>query len=130
MGTRPLIVIVIILGVCVALAATNPTKLDYGQFLEGELHQALDQVDAGRFADARLIRQFLKSQGPGFIQAVVSHNTLRHNYGLFSLFETRILGERLSILGVGSRFVPLTDREHLSRLLGRAKLSPALQEHR
>jgi hypothetical protein len=123
MGTRSLIAIVVILGGCVALAATNPTKFDYGNFLESELQRALDQVDATRSADARLIRQLLRSQGPGVIQAVVKHNTLRHNYGLFSLFETHILGERLSILGVGRRFVPLTDREHLSRLLGRIKLS-------
>ena len=120
-----LIVIVLLLGVCVALAATNPTKEEYRTFLEAELSRALDKVDQSHTRDAEMIRGILKSQGPKFIESIVWSNTLRRNYGLFSFFETRVLGASVSFLGIWRTFVPLTDVDELTRALGRMMLAPS-----
>lgn len=127
MRTSALIAIVLLLGLCVSLAATNPTKEKYGRFLEGELAHGLERIERVQTRDAALIRDVLKSQGPKLIESLVWNNTLRRNYGLFSLFETRALGATVSFVGIGGTFIPLTERSELTRALSRLNGPPAPQ---
>ena len=120
-----LVVIVLLLGLSVALAATNPTKQEYRQFLEGELGRALDKADHAHPRDSEVVRSFLRSQGPKLVESIVSNNTFRSNYGLCSHFETRLLGARISVLGIGRKFILLTERDELVRAFGRTGLAPS-----
>ncbi len=126
MSTIGLAFVVVLLGVCVWLAATNPTTDDYGAFLEVMLGQALDrmqQADSPR--EHAEIRNLLRSQGKQIIKSVVRPNTVRHNYGLFSVFKTRVLEFRLEVVGVGNQFFPGEDVEEISRKLGQLMLAPS-----
>jgi hypothetical protein len=125
MRTGTLAIIVLLLSICVGLAATNPSKQEYGVFLEGVLTQALERMDRAPSRDGGIIREILKSQGRKIIQSLVWSNTVRRNYGLFSIFETRIFEVRVEVLGVGRTFVPLDDMDEVVRSLGRTVLSPA-----
>jgi len=125
MRTSTLVAIVLTLGLCVVLAATNPTKQEYRKFLEAELARALDKVEHPQTRDAEIVRDILRSQGPKLIESIVWNNTLRRNYGVFSLFETRALGASVSFLGVWRTFIPLTEMNDLTRALGRMMLAPS-----
>lgn len=120
-----LILIVLLLAVCVTLAATNPTKQEYRTFLEAELARAMDKADRKQTRDSEMIRDMLKTQGPKFIESIVGNRTIRSDYGLFSLFETRVLGVEVSFLGIARRFVPLSDQKELNRALDRIIPAPA-----
>ena len=45
MSLRRLVIIVLVLGVAVGLALSNPTMDDYLQFVERELGKAIDRMD-------------------------------------------------------------------------------------
>lgn len=126
MGNRVLIIIVLLLGGSVALAATNPTTRDYDLFLEGLLNEALERTDqSGRKDERDLIKSLFKSQGKLIIDSVVHPNTRRRNYGLFSLFETRVFDVRVSVLGAGGVFVPLDGVDEATRKVGQILLTPS-----
>lgn len=126
MSTIGLAVVVVLLGVCVWLAATNPTTDDYGVFLEVMLGQALDRMEqAGSPREHAEIRDLLRSQGKQIIKSVVRPNTIRHNYGLFSIFETRVIEFRLEVVGFSNHFFPGEDVEAVSRKLGQLMLAPS-----
>lgn len=117
-----LIALVLLLGVAVLLAATNPTTEQYNAFLEASLTRALERMgeDAVREAttEKKMIQDLLRTQGKKIIQSMTRSNTIRHNYGLFSIFETTALGVRVQVVGVGSRFFPLEDEKEIVRKLG------------
>ena len=125
MRISTLVAVVLLLGGCVALAATNPTKQEYRKFLEAKLAGALDKTEHARSRDAEIVRNILKTNGPLLIESVVGNNTLRRNYGLFSIFETRVLGANVSFLGIWGTFIPLTDVDDLTRALGRMMFTPS-----
>jgi hypothetical protein len=112
MSNRSLVVIVLVLTISVGLAATNPTINDYQAFVEDLITQAAERVDGSTQAGS-LIRQFFKSQGKKVVEVMIRPNTLRHNYGLCSLFETRILGTKVLVVGVVNRFIPVEGMEAL-----------------
>jgi len=123
MSNRVLLSIVMLLGICVALAATNPTTPDYGKFLEAALSRALDRMDQEEPAPQRkVIQDLLISQGKRVIESVVRSNTVRRNYGLFSIFETRVFDVRVVVLGVGMTFIPIDGQEDIEKKLGRLVL--------
>jgi hypothetical protein len=123
MRTSGLVAIVGLLALCVAFAATNPTRQDYQAFLEAELGRALAKVEPNLNADP--IREMLKSQGPKLIESITRSNTDRRNYGLFSVFETRALGASVSFLGIWRTFIPLSDvNEVVKALRGMSPVSP------
>ncbi len=125
MSTIGLGFVVVLLGISVWLAATNPTTDDYGDFLEVMLGQALDRMQqAGTAREHAEIRDLLRSQGKKIIKSVVQPNTVRHNYGFFSVFRTRVLDVRLEVLGVANHFYPGEDLEGISRKLGQIMLAP------
>lgn len=126
MRTSALIIIVVLLALCVGLAVTNPTKQEYGVFLEQQLSLALAKMDRAKSAEGVALRDFLKSQGQKVIQSVVWSNTVRRNYGLFSIFETRVFDVRISFVGIGQKFFPRGDgdMDEVTRHLGRVILAP------
>jgi hypothetical protein len=122
--TGILIVVVVLLALAAGLAATNPTRQEYGVFLEGQLSLALAKMDQGKSQDGQIIRQILRTQGEKLIHSIVWSNTVRQNYGLFSIFETRALNARMAFLGVGRTFFPLDDMDEVARNLGRVIMTP------
>lgn len=124
MRTSALVIAVLLLSLCVGLAATNPTKQEYGVFLEGQLTQALTKMDQAKSRDGEIIREILRAQGQKLIHSIVWSNTVRRNYGFFSIFETRALNARMAFFGVGRTFYPLDDVDEVARNLGRVIMTP------
>jgi hypothetical protein len=122
MKTPALLAIVLLLGISVALAATNPTTPGYGMFLERSLGDALLQLDQSQPDQNRFIRDVLKQQGRQVIDSAILTKTVRRNYGLFSLFETQAFGVRVVMLGIGGNFFPVEGEKEIALLLGRASL--------
>jgi hypothetical protein len=118
MSNRALVTLVLVLAMGVWLAATNPTTEDYQAFIEDLMAQAVERVDGSTQAGG-LIRQLFKSQGKQVVEAVIRPNTLRHNYGFFSLFETRVMGARVLVVGVANRFIPVDGMDALKEKMGR-----------
>jgi len=127
MNNTVLAILVVLLGICIGLAWTNPAKQDYGDYLETLLSQALAQTDSTESARQRnIVRDLLTSQGKFVIKSVIRSNTTRRNYGFFSIFESRAFGVKLVVLGVGGEFIPLEgdNSEDLTRKLGQMILTP------
>jgi Domain of unknown function (DUF4359) len=124
MRTASLLVLVILLAAAVGLAATNPSTEQYTAFLQASLNRALTQMEEAESSsetkpEKKVIREILKSQGTQVIQSLTHSNTVRRDFGLFSIFETSAFGVRVQVLGIGTRFVPLEDEEAMIRKLGR-----------
>jgi len=112
-----------LLAVCVALAATNPTADQYGRFLDTQLSNALARMkpeDAG--SQQKVMRDILTTQGKKVIDSLVRSNTARRDYGLFSIFTTRVFQVEIAVVGVGTQFIPLDSQEELIKKLGRLML--------
>ncbi|MBM4133482.1 MAG: DUF4359 domain-containing protein [Nitrospira sp.] len=122
MSNRSLSLIVALLGISVWLALTNPTMQDYVAFLEQRLVLALDRRPQGQ---SDLVGALLTGQGRQVIETVVRPNTMRRSYGLFSLFETSLLGERVLVLGAGGVFLPLQGVEQVTKKVGSLGLRQA-----
>lgn len=122
MSNRALGIVVTLLAVCVGLVLTNPTMQDYVAFLEQRLVLALDQRPQGK---SDLMGVLLTGQGRQVIEALVRPNTMRRSYGLFSLFETSLLGEHVLVLGVGGMFIPLRGIEQVAKKVEGLGLLPA-----
>ena len=121
MRTLGLALLTALLGICVVLAATNPTTDDYLLFLETRLSQALERMDqTAPSREQNLIRSVFRTQGKRLIEGLVRPNTVRRNWGLASLFETRVLDVRVVVLGMAGRFVPIKGVEEATLRLGRA----------
>src|SRR5581483_2007678 len=101
MSTRLLILIVTVLALAVGLAATNPTWSDYLAFLDGLLNQAV----AGPEGWPDVVGALLENRA--VVEGVLRSQTLRRDYGLFSLFETNIWDVQFVVLGIGGQFIPL-----------------------
>ena len=119
MSNRLLLMLVLLLAVCVALAATNPTTRDYGTFLQASLSQALERMDRSEPTNQRkIIRDLLTAQGTRVIESLIRSNTVRRNYGLFSIFETHAFDVRVVVVGVGRHFFPAEGQEEIAKKLG------------
>jgi|SRR6476620_4263584 Domain of unknown function (DUF4359) len=120
MSNRFLSAIVIVLGLCVALAAMNPNREQYARFLEESLAKALERMeqhDAGH--EQNVLRDVLKAQGKKIIESVAMSRTVERNYGLLTVFETRVLDVDIRVLGVAGRFIPLERQDDMAQKLGR-----------
>ncbi|GIW54922.1 MAG: hypothetical protein KatS3mg082_1326 [Nitrospiraceae bacterium] len=121
MRTSTLALLTAFLGICVVLAATNPTTDDYLLFLEAKLSEALDRMDqTAPSREQNLIRSVFRMQGKRLIEGLVRPNTVRRNWGLVSLFETQVLDVRVVVLGAVGWFVPIKGVEEATLRLGRA----------
>lgn len=118
-----LVILVGLLTLCVALAATNPTVDQYGRFLETQLANALARMkpdDAN--SQQKIMRDILTTQGKKVIDSLTRSNTVRRDYGLFSVFTTRVFQVEIAVVGVGTQFIPLDSQEALIKKLGRLML--------
>jgi hypothetical protein len=118
-----LIVLVSLLTLCVALAATNPTMTQYGRFLDTQLTKALARMNPEEAnSQQKIMRDILTTQGKKVIDSLTRTNTVRRDYGLFSIFTTRVFQVEIAVVGVGTRFIPLDSQEALIKKLGRLML--------
>jgi hypothetical protein len=122
-SNRVLIGLVGLLSVCVALAATNPTSTQYGHFLETQLTEALARMNPDEAtSQQKIMRDILTSQGKKVIDSLIRSNTGRRDYGLFSVFTTRVMQVEVVVIGIGTHFIPLESQEDLRKKLGRLML--------
>ena len=118
-----LVVLVSVLMVCVALAATNPTMTQYGRFLDTQLTKALRRMNAEEAnSQQKIMRDILTTQGKKVIDSLTRSNTVRRDYGLFSVFTTRVFQVEIAVVGVGTQFIPLDSQDELIKKLGRLML--------
>ncbi|WP_447972818.1 DUF4359 domain-containing protein [Nitrospira sp. Kam-Ns4a] len=125
MSTAGLASLVVVLAVCVGLAASNPTMDEYDQFVLAQLEAVLSR--SGSRAQPReraLVAHLFAFQSRQIMDSLIRPNSRQWNYGLFSLFETRLLDQRVLVLGIGHQFLPLAGVEEAARTLG--SLAPAL----
>jgi hypothetical protein len=122
-SNRVLIVFVSLLTLCVALAATNPTMTQYGRFLDTQLTKALVRMNPEEAnSQQKIMRDILATQGKKVIDSLTRSNTVRRDYGLFSIFTTRVFQVEVAVVGVGTQFIPLDSQEELIKKLGRLML--------
>ncbi len=127
MSNTSLAVVVILLGCCVVLVMTNPTSKDYGAFLQAQLELAVGRMDPSLSEQERmLIHGLYSSQGPKLIEMVLQKHTNRRNFGFFSLFESHVLGQKVVVVGVASKFIPLEGVDEITVKVG--QLVPALRK--
>ena len=118
-----LVILVSLLTVCVTLAATNPTTDQYGRFLETQLTNALARMNSEDVSSQhKVMRDILTTQGKKVIDSLTRSNTVRRDYGLFSVFTTRVFQVEIAVVGVGTQFIPLDSQEELIKKLGRLML--------
>lgn len=119
MSNRILFGIVIVLSLCIALAVLNPTREQYARFLEESLDKALDRMDQQAGDRQKALHDVLKAHGNKIIASVVGSRTIRHNYGLLTIYETRVLDVDIRVVGVAGLFIPLEREDDLVKKLGR-----------
>ncbi len=125
MSNTALAVVVVLLGVCVALALTNPATQEYGAFLQAQLGLAVERMDQSLSEQERaLMRGLYATQGPKLVELVLQKHTRRRNFGFFSLFESRVLEQEVVVLGIATKFVPIKGVEEATVKLG--QLVPAI----
>ena len=126
MSNTSLAILAVVLGVCVALALTNPTSQDYGAFLQTKLGLAVAQMDQSLSGQERtLLRDLYATQGKKLIELVLQKHTQRRNFGLLSLYESRVLEQKIVVVGVGTQFIPIEGVEEVTLKLG--QLVPTLK---
>jgi len=119
MSNRILFGIVIVLSLCTTLAVLNPTREQYARFLEESLQKALDRMDQQPDDGQKALHDVLRAHGNKIIASVVSSRTIRHNYGLLTVYETRVLDLDIRVIGVAGLFIPLEREDDLVKKLGR-----------
>jgi hypothetical protein len=115
-----LVIIVVVLGVAVGLAMSNPTMDDYLQFVERELGKAIDRMDRSAPSREQLfIRQVFQSQSKKILQEVVRPHTKRQNWGIASRYVTQAVSTKIVVIGVAGHFIPLEGVEEATIKIGR-----------
>ena len=123
MSNTSLALVVMLLAACAGLAGTNPTTQDYEAFLGASLSRALDQMDQTEtMRDREVLRHLLRTKGQQVIDGLIRSNTVRRNYGLFSIFDTNVVDVRVRVVGIGRTFVPIEDVEAITRKVGQLML--------
>jgi len=113
-------VLVLILLTAIGLVLTNPTMEDYLQFVETELGKALDRMDqSAPTREQQFLRQIFRVQSKKIVAGVVLPHTVRHNWGVASIFVTETLDTRIVVLGVCGNLIPVRGMEEASVRLGR-----------
>ena len=119
LSNTALAIVVVLLGICVALVLTNPTSQDYGAFLQTQFELAVGRMDQSLSEqDRAMMRGLYATQGPKLIELVLQKYTRRRNFGFFSLFESRVLEQKVVVLGVATRFVPIKGVDEATVKLG------------
>lgn len=120
MSLSRLSTMVVVLAGAVGLAWSNPTTDDYLRFVEQELGKAIDRMDQGTSTrEQQFVRQVFRSQSKKLLEAFVRPNTVRHNWGLVSHYETHVADTKVMVLGLAGHFVPLHGVEEATLKIGR-----------
>ena len=119
-STRILMLLVSCLTIAVVLAATNPSRDDYDAFLEAIVTQAVERrAQEVPQQQGEMMHGLLQSLLKPIMQSLIHPNTIRRDYGVFSIFETRVLESRVVVLGIGTKLIPLRGVEEIIQKLGR-----------
>lgn len=126
MTTKGLLIIVLLLGIGWWLASNNPTSQAYENFQDQLLREAVQRVESSQQEKSKtIIKQLMNSKNSLFFKSLIRSQTIRRNFGLFSLFETKIVSSRFIVLGIGGTFYPLSDPEEAIKNFERTVISPS-----
>ena len=108
------------LAVSVALALTNPTTDQYLGFVQAELTKAVDRMDQSTpEREGAMVRNIFRRHSQELLNSMVRPHTIRQNWGVFSRFETVVLGTRVVVIGIGNQFIPIEGMDEAILTLGR-----------
>jgi len=108
------------LAVSVVLALTNPTTDQYLGFVQAELTKAVDRMDQSTpEREGTVVRNIFRRHSQELLNSMVRPHTMRRNWGVFSRFETMVLGTRVVVIGIGNQFIPVEGVDEAILTLGR-----------
>lgn len=120
MTVLQLSIVVMVLGVSIGLALSNPTMDDYLLFVETELGKAMDRSDQSQSTrEQTMLKSIFRSHSHELMNTAVRPHTVRRNWGLMSVYETTVLDSRIVVVGVAKYFVPLKGIDEAIVRLGR-----------
>ena len=109
-----------VLAVSVVLALMNPTMDQYLSFVHTELTKALDRMDLSTpEREGTVVRNIFRRHSQELLDGTVRPHTTRQNWGIFSRFDTTVLGTRVVVIGIGNQFVPIEGVDEAIVTLGR-----------
>jgi Domain of unknown function (DUF4359) len=112
--------VVAVLAVSVVLALMNPTMDQYLSFVQAELTKALDRMDQSTpEREGTVVRNIFRRHSQELLDSMVRPHTTRQNWGIFSRFDTTVLGTRVVVIGIGNQFVPIEGLDEAIVTLGR-----------
>ena len=112
--------VVTALAVSVVLALTNPTTDQYLGFVQAELTKAVDRMDQSTpEREGTVVRNIFRRHSQELLNSMVRPHTMRRNWGVFSRFETTVLGTRVVVIGIGNQFIPIEGVDEAILTLGR-----------
>lgn len=120
MTVLQLSIVVMVLGVSIGLALSNPTMDDYLLFVETELGKAMDRSDQSQSTrEQAMLKSIFRSHSHELMNTAVRPHTVRRNWGLMSVYETTVLDSRIVVVGVAKYFLPLKGIDEAIVRLGR-----------
>ena len=120
MSLLRLSLVVAVLAVSVVLALMNPTTDQYLGFVQAELSKALDRMDQSTpEREGTVVRNIFRRHSQELLDSMVRPHTTRKNWGIFSRFDTTVLGTRVVVIGIGNQFVPIEGVDEAIVTLGR-----------
>ena len=118
-----LMLIVVVLAMSVLLALTNPTTDQCLSFVQTEFTKALDRMDQSTpEREGTVVRNIFRRHSQELLDSMVRPHTIRENWGVFSRFETTVLGTRVVVIGICSQFIPVQGVDEVILTLGRRVL--------
>ena len=120
MSLMRLSLVVAVLAVSIVLALTNPTTDQYLGFVQAELTKAVDRMDQSTpEREGTVVRNIFRRHSQELLNSMVRPHTMRRNWGVFSRFETTVLGTRVVVIGIGNQFIPVEGVDEAILTLGR-----------
>lgn len=120
MTVLQLSIVVMVLGVSIGLALSNPTMDDYLLFVETELGKAMDRSDQSQSTrEQAMLKSIFRTHSHELMNTAVRPHTVRRNWGLMSVYETTVLDSRIVVVGVAKYFIPLKGIDEAIVRLGR-----------
>jgi len=120
MSLLRLSLIVTALAVSIVLVLTNPSIEQYLNFIHAELAKALERTDHPHSKqEETMVRSIFRRHSQELLDSMVRPHTIRQSWGLFSRFETTVLGTRVVVIGVGKQFIPIEGVDEAILTLGR-----------
>ncbi|HEY0963020.1 MAG TPA: DUF4359 domain-containing protein [Pseudomonadales bacterium] len=100
---KGLITAVVLVGVALLLAVTNPGTDDYAEYFGEELAREAQQEDA--------LAGAIVSMFGGVAESLFANATSRDNYVLFSVYTTSFDSDEIVTLGILGNFIVLKEPE-------------------